>query len=477
MSGLLSSARWAAVAQASRVAGQLVSLAVLSRLLPPSDYGVMAMAGVVTALAGMLRDMGTGAAIIQRKEITPELTSTVFWMNVALGSALGLALCFGGGALGSFFREPKLPGLLLALAAMFPLSSLTTVHQAIIERRSGFKTLAMLEVANQVVGVALAIVAALAGAGVYSLAVPTISAAVISSIWLWKESGWRPAWRWSNTEFKGIWGFSGNLTAFQFVVYFARNADSMIIGRMLGAAPLGIYSMAYKLMLFPVQNMTWVVGRVLLPRMSQLQHDPGRIRDLYFKALGAVVTLSAPIMAGLWALREPFVAIAFGPHWADVPALVAWLAPVGLLQSMTSTVGTVFMAAGRTRTLFRLGLANTVVVVISFVIGAYLGLVYVAIAYGIAHVITGLQMAWLTGKLLNAGFGHLWAAIRAPLISSLLMAVGMAVLLMLAEPLGWPALVLCLIVGAAGTALYGLSLKVIFGQSLKPALAFIRTKG
>ena len=172
---------------------------------------------------------------------------------------------------------------------MFPLGSLTAVHQAIIERRSGFRTLAMLEVANQVVGVLLAVVAALAGAGVYSLAVPMTTATVISSIWLRKESGWRPAWRWSNTEFKGIWGFSGNLTAFQFVVYFARNADSMIIGRMLGAAPLGIYSMAYKLMLFPVQNLTWVVGRVLMPRMSRLQEDPDRIRELYFKALGAVV--------------------------------------------------------------------------------------------------------------------------------------------------------------------------------------------
>lgn len=476
MSGLLSSARWAAVAQASRVAGQLVSLAVLSRLLPPSDYGVMAMAGVVTALAGMLRDMGTGAAIIQRKELTAELTATVFWMNMALGTVLGLALCLGSGALGSFFREPKLQGVLLLLAVTFPLGSVTTVHQAIIERRSGFKTLAMLEVVNQVAGVLLAVVAALAGAGVYSLAVPTLSTTLISSIWLWKASGWRPSLRWSKTEFRGIWGFSGNLTAFQFILYFARNADSMIIGRMLGSAPLGIYSMAYKLMLFPVQNLTWVVGRVLLPRMSQLQDEPDRVRDLYFKALGAVVTLSAPAMAGLWALREPFVAVAFGPRWGEVPELLAWLAPVGLLQSMTSTVGTVFVAAGRTQTLFRLGLANTAVIVIAFVIGAQLGLVYVAIGYAIAHVVNGVQMAWLTGRLLNAGLDHLWASVRAPLVSAVLMAAGMAVLGSLVRPLDWSALVQCLVIGAIGTVLYGLSLKLIFGQSLRPALAFIGSK-
>ena len=477
MSGLLSSVRWAAVAQASKIAGQLVSLAVLSRLLPPADYGVMAMAGVVTALAGMLRDMGTGAAIIQRKELTPELTSTVFWMIAALGAGLGLLLCLSSGVLGSFFHEPQLPGVLIALAISFPLGSLTAVHQAMVERRSGFKTLAMLDVTNQVAGLLFAIVAALAGAGVYSLVVPTLVQTVISSIWLWQVSGWRPGWGWSAAEFKGIWGFSGNLTAFQFLVYFARNADSLIIGRMLGAAPLGVYSMAYKLMLFPVQNMTWVIGRVLLPRLSQMQDDPVRIRELYFKALGAVVTLSAPAMAGLWALREPFVVVAFGPRWVEVPDLVAWLAPVGLLQSMTSTVGTVFMAAGRTQTLFRLGLANTAVLLVAFVVGAKLGLLYVAIAYAIANVITGAQMAWLTGKLLHATVRDLWTAIRAPLLSGVLMAAGMSLMLAYVAPFGYAAPIECVGVGAAGAALYGVCMKVIFRQSLRPILAFIRAKG
>ena len=262
MSGLLRSAQWAAISQVSKVGGQLVSLVVLSRLLPPSDYGVMAMAGVVTALAGMLRDMGTGAAIIQRKELTQELTCTVFWMNMALGTTLGLLLWVGADLLGAFFREPKLPGVLLALAALFPLTSFTAVHQAIIERRSGFRTLAVLDVTNQLFGLVVAIMAALAGAGVYSLVAPMASSALISSIWLWRKSGWRPNWQWSSREFKALWGFTGNLTAFNFVNYFARNADSMIIGRMLGTAALGHYSMAYKLMLFPVQNLGWVVSRV-----------------------------------------------------------------------------------------------------------------------------------------------------------------------------------------------------------------------
>lgn len=470
------SARWVAISQASRIGGQLLALTILSRLLPPSDYGLIAMAGVVTALAGMLRDMGTGTAIIQRKELSRELLCTVFWLNMALGTTLGIGLCAGSGLLASLFREPRLAGVLIALALVFPITSFTGVHQAIIERRSGFKTLAILEVANQVVGLLCAIAAALSGAGVYSLVVPTVVSAVLSSAWLWAKSGWRPEWVWSAAEFKSLWGFTGSLTAFNFVNYFARNADAMIIGRLLGTTALGHYSMAYKLMLFPVQNLSWVVGRVLLPRLSQIQDDPDRIRDLYFKALRAVVTLSAPTMVALWALREPFVAIAFGPQWHDVPALIAWLAPVGFLQSMMSTTGTMFTASGRTRTLFRIGLINSATFIFAFFVGAQWGLREVVIAYLIANILNTFTVAWLTGRLIHASMAMLLAAIRAPVVSAAIMGGSMLAMHPLLMQVRVGPLIDVVSLSVAGAVIYISSLRLLFHQSVSHFTDLVRLK-
>lgn len=466
MSSLFNNVRWSAAAQVSRVGGQLISLAVLSRLLPPSDYGVMAMAGVVTALAGMLRDMGTGAAIIQRKELSVELTNTVFWMNLALGFTLATFLVLGSESIGKFFQEPQLPGVLMALAALFPVSSATAVHQALIERRSGFKTLATMDVVIQLTGLVLAIIAALAGAGVYSFVVPTAVSALIGSVWLWHQSKFRPQWVWSASEFKGIWGFSGNLTAFNFINYFARNADSIIIGRLLGAVDLGHYTMAYKIMLFPVQNLSWVISRVLLPKFSELQNDPSRTREIYFLVLGNILNISAPLMMGLWVLREPFVIVVFGPKWDAVISVLAWLAPVGLLQSMMSTVGTLFTAKAQTRKLMWMGIINTSAYIVSFLIGSNFGLVGVAAAYFIANIISFVVVVAMTQTLLESRLSDMTVHIWPPIASALIMACGIAIFMWAAQVASTAPFLILLAGASVGAAIYLIALHKLFGRSI-----------
>src|SRR4030095_9036685 len=111
--------------------------------------------------------------------------------------------------------------------------------------------------------------AALKGAGAFSLVLATIVTVAASSLLLWIVSGWRPTFRWNSEEFHGWKAFSGHLVGFQTVNYFSRNVDTMLIGRFIGAEALGWYNMAYKLMLFPVQNLSTGIGRVVLPTLSR----------------------------------------------------------------------------------------------------------------------------------------------------------------------------------------------------------------
>jgi PST family polysaccharide transporter len=473
MSSLLNSARWVGISQASKIGFQLISMVVLARILPPSDYGVMAMASVVTALAGMLREMGTGTAVIQKKNLTDRTTSTVFWLNMGMGTLIGLVLWLFSPLISTFFKEPQLQGVLIALAALFPITSATTVHQALIERRSEFKTLTIMDVMSQGIGLALAIIAALNGAGVYSFVIPSVSSAIISSVWLWSKSGWRPKWLWCNREFKELIGFTGNLTAFNFINYFSRNADSIIIGRIMGAVSLGTYSMAYKLMLFPVQNLSWVVGRVMLPALSRLQDNKPEARALYFKSLALVVTLTAPMMVGLWVLREPFVQLAFGPKWVMVISLLAWLAPVGLIQSAVSTTGTVFTAYGRTDLMFRLGTFSTVLNVFGFWLGAQFGLVELAAIYFINNFLNAFVCGYFTLRTLEATRSELFAALKAPILSATLMGV-FTYLIVLLIPSSYSALIITVIVSLVGGLIYIFVFTKVFHQSLKPLMRLAR---
>lgn len=417
----ISNARWILASQASRIGFQLVGLIVLARLLPPSDYGLMAMATVVINFANLLRDMGTAAAVVQKENLTEGAINTVFWLNVGLGLSLGIALVALSPLIADSFRSPRLIPVLWVLALVFPVTSSAAVHQALLERESKFRLLARIEIVSSLVGLAVALMLAYANFGVFSLAYQTLAAAAFSSAQLWFASRWMPKARWSNTEFKSLWRFSGHLSGFSFINFFARNADSMIIGRVLGSVPLGIYAQAYKVMMFPLQSMTSVASRALFPVMSRQQNDREQMAKLYFRSLRLIATITAPLMAGLWVLREPFVYVALGKQWAEVANILAWLAPVGFIQSLTSTTGTVFMATGRTDLLMRLGVIGAVLQVSAFFVGVQWGIEGVAICYLVANILNAYPCFALTLKQLNRNFTDVLYIIWKPISFSIAM--------------------------------------------------------
>jgi O-antigen/teichoic acid export membrane protein len=381
------SLRWIGVSQVARILLRLVGVAILARLLAPADYGLMAMAGAVTAFAGVLRDMGTGAALIQRERLTPELVDAVFWFNVSLGLLLMVAIAALAPLMAAWFHEPRLLVLLLVLAPTFPIASVAIAQRAMLERDARFRVLAVMEVATSCVALLVAIVFAWGGAGVYALVAQGIAAAIGSTILLWWISNWRPSGRPRSRALRDLLGFSGNLFIFNLTNYFHRNADTMLIGRFLGSSSLGNYNLAYQVLLFPLQNLTFVVNRAMLPAYSRQQLNREALAQHYLSTLRLIAIVTAPLMGLLWVLREPFVMVMFGKQWLPAVGIIAWLAPVGFLQSIVSTSGSVMSAAGNTKVLRNMGFLGVPMFVCSFLIGLRWGAVGVAAAYCIANVV------------------------------------------------------------------------------------------
>jgi len=450
----LSNARWILLSQAARTVIQLSSLVVLSRLLNPTEYGLMAMVTVVTNFVYLLRDMGTAAAVVQKEELNEDTTSTVFWLNVGTGVVLGVLLIVLAQFIAGAYRTPRLAPVLWVVALVFPLSSTSAVHQALLERANRFRTVARIEVVALLVGLVVALLLAWQGAGVYSLAFQTLCTIAAATLQLWLASKWRPTMRWSQSEFRALWGFSGNFTGFTFINYFARNADAMVIGRVLGSVQLGIYAQAYRVMMFPLQSMTFVANRALFPVMSRQQSDTQRMAQLYLRALGLIATVTAPMMAGLWLLREPFVLVALGHQWTEVASVLAWLAPVGFVQSLTSTIGTVFMSKGRTDIMLRLGLFSTALQLSAFFIGARWGIVSVAMCYLVANVINFFPAFHVTLRQMNASLGDLLDAIGKPVAAAVVMVAALWPLLDLLKSQQVAAWTLLLILAPVGALVF-----------------------
>jgi PST family polysaccharide transporter len=370
--------QWVGVAQISKSILYLISIIILARILPPSDYGLMAMGTVFLGFVAIFKDMGTGAAIIHAEEVSEEFKNTVFWFNVAIGSSLSVGIISISSLAAMILVEPRLEALLTFLSPVFFVGSLSISHQALLERQSKFKTIAIVEILSGFLALIGALVVAFNGGGVYALATQHLVGVVLTTIAYWTVSRWVPKFEMARSALGQALKYGGNIFIFSVVNYFHRNADSFLIGRFIGAADLGIYNVAYRILLFPLSNVTFVIARASFPAYSRGKADITKVGSHYLNTLGVIAFITAPMMAFIWALREPFIIVILGTKWLVSADVIAWLAPVGFFQSLVSTSGSVLSAIGRPDILRNLGFVGVPFLVLSIAVGIPWGIEGVA---------------------------------------------------------------------------------------------------
>lgn len=414
--------KWSSATQVARVATQWVSVAVLARLLAPSDFGLVSIAMVVIGFVAVFKDLGTSAAVIQRKNLSESLLSSLFWVNAGFGLMATFAIILISPLVGTLYREPEITPLLMLLSLTFFFSGLGTIQQAILERKLEFNKIAKVEIFATVLGAIVGVVSALSGYGARSLVYQVIVTTLTTTVLLWIFCKWKPRVIFHFNEVKSVSSFSLNLTGFTiFNYYFARNADNLLIGYFIGAEALGYYNLAYRLMLFPLLNVTYVINRVVLPVYSQIQDDNTRFRNVFLKITGAVAFITFPMMIGMIALREPVINVIFGTKWSPVILLILILAPVGMVQSIMSTTGVIYIAKSRTDWMFRWGMVTGILTVISFITGLKWGIVGVAIAYSVVTAIIAYPSFAIPFKLIGLPVRGLAFVLWRPLFSGIVM--------------------------------------------------------
>jgi O-antigen/teichoic acid export membrane protein len=444
--------KWSSASHFGRRALSLATNIVLARLLAPSDFGLVGMAAVVIGFVEVFRDMGTAAAIIQRPKVSELLLSSIFWINAVFGCLAMAVLLLVAPLFGLFYQSASVVPVLQMLSFSFPLSGLGILQQAMMERRLAFQTLAKIEIVTAAVASAVGILSALSGFGVWSLVYQTLVSTLLTTVLLWFVTRWRPRFAFSWNETRSVMRFSINLTAFNVFNYFARHSDNFLIGRYLGAEALGYYDLAYKLMVYPLQGISAVIGRVMFPLYAQLQDDLKTFRSAFLSVAWAIAFVSFPMMLGLAVVAQRFVLTVFGDKWEPVIGLLVIFAPLGAIQSVATTVGSIYQARGRTDWLLRWELVAGTLIVLSFVIGLNWGVLGVAAAYGIVFMLLVYPSFAISFSLIDLRVRQLTDVLWRTLICSLLMA---AVVFFVSYTIpwdgsaGWPMLWLVLLIQVA----------------------------
>jgi len=283
----------------------------------------------------------------------------------------------------------------------------------------------------------LSVALALAGGGVWSLVAQMIASTLIASILRCWTCRWLPKMTWSWSALKNIWGFSGHLYAFNFMNYWSRNADNLVVGRFFGASELGAYNRAYSLMILPISQINGVISEVIFPAFSNIGNDKDRVKRIYLRAMGIVGLLGFPLMIGLLVVAEPFILTIYGNKWSAAIVLLQILATVGILQIVGNSTGWLFLSQGRTDLLFGWGIAYSVAAVLSFLAGTYLGSVKaVALCYAFVNVLFFYPELDAATRTVGLRGMKVISTITGPLLSSLVMGA-VVTLVRIALPADW----------------------------------------
>jgi PST family polysaccharide transporter len=320
-----------------------------------------------------------------------------------------------------FYHEPKIVPILKVLSLTFFISGLSILQQSLFERRLDFRSLAIFEIISSLIGSLVGLTLAFQGFGVWSLVFQSLVTTTVMTVLLFVFCQWKPRLVFKWTEVRSITGFSLNLTGYNIFNYFARNMDNILIGKFLGAEALGYYSLAYRIMLYPLQAIYRVIGRVIFPLFSQIQSEDARFRQAYLKLVSNIAMITFPVMMMVMVLAKPFVLVLFGPQWLPAVVIVAVLAPIGLIQSAGTTVGVIYQAKGRTDWMFRWGVGVGILVMIAFVVGLRWGILGVAVAYGIVSLLCAYHNFAIPFRLISLPMRELGRVLWRPFFCSLVM--------------------------------------------------------
>ncbi|VGF88755.1 MOP flippase family protein [Klebsiella pneumoniae] len=420
--GMLHNVKWVSLSQITKISCQLLGMVLFSRYLSAKEFGIMSMALVVVNFVNILRDLGSSAAIIQRDSVSEELKCSVFYLNLFFGCILLVLFVALAPFISVFFKEPELVFIIILLSLCFPINSSTAIHLSLLERESKFNLTAKVEIISSILALLIATIFVVNGGGIYSIVSQTITYSLFSAIGFWFISGWTPKFIFSITEVKSILRFSSNLIGFNIINYFSRNSDQIIIGKFFNATLLGYYSLAYRIMLFPIQNITFVLTRSLYPILSRLQNDKKSSFDIYLNTLKTISIIIPPMMFGLAVVSKDFITVVFGEQWSPVSSILIWLAPTAILQSLISTTGSVFMSQGKTDLLLKISIYNAILQISSFFIGGFFSLSIMVKLYLGANILMFFPNMFLAISLLKGSFLTLLTSFTKSLFLAIIMA-------------------------------------------------------
>ena len=356
---------------------------------------------VLMGVASIFTEFGLGAALVQKKDLRDEHSSSIFWLNVALGLTAYLVFWGLRNVIAGFYDRPVLSQMIPILASTLVIASITSVQTSLLRKRLKFSSIAISAIIADLVGSTVAIATAYYGQGPWALIWKAVTHRSIFCIGMWMSSNWRPAFAFSIDAIREIFSFSSNYLSTTLFSYVAVKMDELMIGKYVGDVGLGLYSNAFKIILAPVALIKNQIVGVFFPAFSGIQKEKERVKKISLQLSGILALVGFPTLLFIAISAHQWIQVLLDPKWIGMNSMAVLLSFVALFE-ISIFPGAIFLSQGRADAYFRLMLWTKSLSSIGIIIGVFTsGTIGLITGMLIAAILNFVPYLYFSGRLID----------------------------------------------------------------------------
>lgn len=396
----ISGVKWNFVQQFSVQIINFTVQIILARLLMPEMFGLIAMIMVFISIGSMLMDSGMTSSLIRTKNPDQLDYSTVFLTNLIASFAIYILIYALAPHIANFYNQEVLTDIIRLLSLSFVIRAFVAVHVAKLTKEMDFKLQMKLQIPSVITAGIIGISMAYMGYGVWSLVWLNLTQAIVFTLQNWIFISWKPSLIFDKERFKYHFKFGYKLTLSGLLDTIYNDAYRIVIGKFFSPAQVGYFNQAETMRLFPVQQISVVIGKVTYPYFSNIENDTS-LKNAYKKVMKLLMFITLPIMLSLILVAEEGFRFVFGEQWLPAVPYFQILALASIVRPVSAYNLNILKVKGRSDLFLMVEVTKKILGLIFLAGGFLFGIMGLVTSLVIFSFISYVMNMSFSGKLIN----------------------------------------------------------------------------
>lgn len=398
-----------------------ISTLILARLLVPEQFGLVGYCTIAIQYLDIINTAGLGSALIARKDKFEQASNAVFITSILLGLSSLSVSWFAAPYVADFFHQEEVTGLFRVLSFTLPISNFGLVPGAFLSRNLEFRKRVIGDIGRTLAKGLVSIILALTGWGPWSLVYGQLAGELTGSILAWTLAGWKPGWAFDPQVTRETLIFGFHMIVLSIAAEIRNNVDYIIVGRALGPALLGIYTMSYRIPELIIGNLNGVVGSVSFPLLARAHHDIDSLRSVYFGYIRYIALFAYLAATGLVVLSEQFVETFMSSKWNEIVLPMSLISIAFAIKAIGYVAGVLYKAISRPDVLNKILLAQLPFTVLILLYCSRWGIIGIAVGQAVLAFIYVAMITVVINRILKFSLRELLDALAPAILSSAIM--------------------------------------------------------